>query len=337
MQGRRPSISDVAIAAGVSAATVSRALRGSPEVKPATRERIEAVARELRYRVDPAASRLARGRGSTVTMVVAMLDGWYFPSVMAGAEAVLAANGYELAVTVMGGDAPRKPLMSNSLLLGADGVILVNVALDRGEIAALADIRCPTVTVGLEFEGMSCVAVDDVTVGRRATAHLLDLGHTAIALVGGASENPLGFVVPSARREGYLAAHGEASVAVRPELEVDGGFTLGGGYDAMLRLLDRGDRPTAVFAMSDEMAFGVIKAAREHGLRVPEDLSIVGVDDHPLSWVEDLTTVHQRVSQHGAVAAQMVLDHISGERAPARQELQVELIERATTAPTPGA
>ena len=332
MDRRHASLEDVAADVGVSSATVSRALRGFPNVAPSTRERVEAAARRLNYRVDPAASRLARGRSSTVAMVVAVLDSWYFSSVMAGAEAVLAENGYELAMFVIGDEAGRERLLSSSMLRGADGVILVDVALDSAGLVALVEQSGPTVTVGLEFDNVPSVVVDDRRIGHMATTHLLTLGHTAIGLLGGTSTNPLGFAVPDLRREGYLRAMQEASVEPRPEFEASGNFSVRGGYEAMSHLLVLDDRPTAVFAMSDEMAFGAIKAVREHGLRIPEDVSIVGVDDHPLAWVEDLTTVQQEVNQHGAMAAQMVLGHIEKRAPTTRIEVHPTLTIRGSSA-----
>ena len=332
MSRKQASINDVAAEAGVSAATVSRALRGFTNVAPSTRARVETAAKRLHYRVNPAASQLARGRSSTVAMVVPDLDTWYFSSVMAGAEAVLTANGYELAAFVVGDDVARERLTTSPMLRGAEGVILVDVDLDPAQVSTLVATSGPTATVGLELDGVPSVVVDDVLAGHLATTHLLALGHSSIALVGGGASGHLGFSVPAARREGYLQALRDVSLAARPEFDVDGNFSIRGGYEAMSQLLTLDDVPTAVFAMSDEMAFGALKAMRDHGLSVPGDVSIVGVDDHPMAWVEDLTTIAQQVGDHGALVAQVVLDLIEGRPISDRVELRPSLVVRGSTA-----
>lgn len=332
MNRKQATIDDVALEAGVSPATVSRSLRGFSNVAPSTRERVEDAARRLHYRADPAASRLARGRSSTVAMVVPFLDSWYFSSVMAGAEAVLTAGGFELAMFVTGDEAARQRMITSSMLKGADGVILVDVALGGPQVATLVDHSGPTVTVGLEFDGVPSVVVDDVSIAHLATTHLLSLGHTAIGMLSGAPDDPLGFVVPKRRREGYHQAMSDASTTPRPELEVHGYFSMAGGYEAMGQLLALESPPTAVFAMSDEMAFGALKAIRDHGLSVPNDISIVGVDDHPHAWMEDLTTVQQQVGNHGALAARLVLDQIEQRPRALRTEANPSLVIRKSTA-----
>ncbi len=222
--------------------------------------------------------------------------------------------------------------MRSSLLKGADGMILVDVALGADEVAVLLDHGGPAVTVGLEFEGIPSVVVDDLAIGHMATTHLLALGHTEIALLAGAADDPLGFTVPEQRRVGYHRALGDAGVGRRPELEANGNFSLSGAHEAMTALLALERPPTAVFSMSDEMAFGALKAIRDQGLRVPEDVSIIGVDDHPFAWVEDLTTVQQQVGDHGSLAAQLVLDKIDGYDGRTRVVAQPSIVIRNSTA-----
>lgn len=332
MSRKQATIGDVAEAAGVSAATVSRALRGFPNVAPSTRQRIEEVAQRLHYRVDPAASRLASGRSSTVAVVVPVLDSWYFSTVMAGAEVVLSDKGYELAMFVTGDEVGRERLMASSMLRGADGVVLVDVALDEAQVATLVKHSGPIVTVGLEYEGVPSVVVDDVRIGRLAVEHLLSLGHTAIGLISGSNHARHGFAVPHSRSQGYRSGLESASIEIRPEFDVDGNFSVEGGYEAMCQLLALDDGPTAIFAMSDEMAFGAIKAIRDHGMTVPDDISIVGVDDHPMAWVEGLTTFEQNVGNHGTFAAQCVLNLIEGEpQEHDRIEARASLVIREST------
>ena len=331
---RPATIEDVAAAAGVSVATVSRALRGLPNVAPSTREKVRLVAEQLRYRADPSASRLAAGRTRTVAMAVPVLDSWYFSQVMAGAEAVLAAEGYDLLLFTVNTDEARRRAFSGPLLKRADALVLVDLRLTDEESRRLVRSG-PVASIGFEIEGASTVMVDDVGVGRQATEHLLGLGHTSIGLMHGLTDDPLRFAVPERRREGYRAALAGAGIAHRPEHEVSGDFSVVGGREAMAAMLDLDDPPTAVFAMSDEMAFGALGALWERGLSCPGDVSIIGVDDHDVAEVLGLTTIQQEVAQHGAIAARAVLDQLDDGAGARRHLAATAMVERRTTARLP--
>lgn len=344
---RRATIEDVASAAGVSVATVSRALRGLPHVAPNTRQRVEQVAAQLAYRPDPAAARLATGRSRTLALAVPVLNSWYISQVVSGAEAVCTAEGYDLIVMGVTGEAARRALLaeSTSIHRRVDGIVFVDIALDTDECARLHERGLAVVTVGNTTDRFPAVTIDDERVGRIATEHLTALGHRRIGLLGEQRVDPLGFSVPDRRRAGHLAALRDAGLDPDPRLEAVGNFSVLGGRDAMSTLLDLPRPPTAVFAMSDEMAFGAILAARERGIDVPGDCSIVGVDDHEVSIVLGLTTVRQPVSDHGAWAARLLVDQLQdgmstepvdpGARPtrPPEIESPVVLVERATTAP----
>lgn len=335
----RTTIEDVADAAGVSVATVSRALRGLPNVAPATRERVTQIAEQLSYRPDPAASRLAAGRTRTVAIVVPNLAGWYFSQVVGGAEAVLSEAGYDLLVMGVSGSAARTRFVEEAQEMHrrVDAVIVVDIRITTDEAAALANAAVSVVSVGFECEGLSSILLDDVGVGERATRHLLGIGHERIALIAGLPDDPLRFAVPHRRREGYETALAEHGIDVLPELLVAGNFSIEGGADAMATLLKLPEPPTAVFAMSDEMAMGAIRAARDAGVSVPDELSVIGVDDHELAGVMDLTTVRQDVAGHGAQAARWIVDDLeSSERLVRRVVPITHLVERGTTAaPSP--
>lgn len=332
----RKTIEDVAAAAGVSVATVSRALRGLPNVAPATRDRVAQIAEQLNYRPDPAASRLAAGRTRTVAVAVPNLAGWYFSQVVGGAEAVLAESGYDLLVMGVAGNEARRRFLDDALEMNrkVDALIIVDIRLAADEARRLANADIEVVSIGFECEEISSVMLDDSGVGERATAHLIGLGHRHIGLIEGLYDDPLRFAVPNRRREGYEGALAAAELPLRPESIVAGNFSVEGGAEAMGELLKLEDPPTAVFAMSDEMAMGAIRTARDHGLAVPGDLSVVGVDDHELAAVMELTTVHQDVSGNGALAARWIVDGLkSGERQVHRNVPTTRLIDRATTAP----
>lgn len=332
----RATIEDVALAAGVSVATVSRALRGLPNVADSTRVKVQRIASDLHYRADPAASRLAAGRSRSVAVAVPILNGWYFSHVVAGIEAVCAEAGYDTIVIGLGTERSCIELLdgSDALHRRADGVIVVDVALSPDDVRSLDERGLALVAIGPVLDGVPSIGIDDVAVGELAAGHLLELGHRRIGLVRGEVENPFGFVVPQLRQRGFEAAHAPLGLEPDPTLYVDGSFTVHGGYEAAERLLDRDDPPTAIFALSDEMAFGVLHAAADRGIRVPDELSVIGVDDHDVAAVLGLSTIHQDVDRHGAGAARLMVAALAGDHpAPTRHNDPIHLVRRTSTAP----
>jgi LacI family repressor for deo operon, udp, cdd, tsx, nupC, and nupG len=332
----RATIEDVAAAAGVSVATVSRALRGLPNVAWSTRERVAKAADALSYRADPSAARLASGRSRSIAIAVPLLNGWYFAQVVAGAEAVCSEAGYVLVVMCVADRSGRRALVdaATSIDRRVDGVVFVDVPVREDELESVAASGLRVVTIGQRCDGFSSVGIDDVAVGELAVAHLVGLGHRRIGIIGGQAEDQLGFVVPQMRQNGAERALTGAGLALDPALYVGGSFNVGGGREAMAELLARPDPPTAVFAMSDEMAFGAMQTLRSAGLRTPDDVSLVGVDDHDLAEVVGLTTVRQSAADHGARAARLVIDALDGvdDGTPVRIVHEIELVVRETTA-----
>jgi LacI family transcriptional regulator, repressor for deo operon, udp, cdd, tsx, nupC, and nupG len=331
----RSTIEDVANAAGVSVATVSRALRGLPNVAVATRARVEEAARELNYRADPAASRLAAGRSRTIAVVVPQINSWYFSNVVAGAEAVCAEDGYDLLVVTASHRTSREDVIATAedLHRRVDGMIFVEVTLAPDDVETLRRRHLGVVTVGHATGAYPSVRIDNVQIGVMAADHLLRLGHRRIGIIGDQAEDPAWFDVPGERIAGAAGAMGGHGVELDPSLVAEGEFTVDGGHDAALTILRRPERPSAIFALSDEMAFGALVAARELHLRVPDDLSVIGVDDHDVSQVLGLTTVRQRVVEHGAAAARALLRRLGGEPANngAAAVQPLELVRRTST------
>ena len=329
------TVRDVAARAGVSAATVSRALRGSRSISEATRQRVEAAAAELGYTLAPHASDRAR-----VAVVMPFIDRWYFARVLDGVERTFADKGMLVLIQrLVDLDDRRRALLGDIPRREADGVLLVNVPPAPDEAALLAERRIPLVLLGATLPGVASIEIDDVSAARVATAHLVDLGHRRIGLVSGRPFERIPFTAPPERRRGFLLAHKEAGLPWDPNLEVTADFTVRGGQRAALALLDRPDRPTAVFAESDEMAFGVLAAARSLGLRVPEDLSVVGIDDHDVSESLGLTTVAQPVRTLGELAALQLAAMVGHQgQVPPAQRVMVPttLVVRESTAPPAG-
>lgn len=327
----RVGIEDVAELAGVSVATVSRALRGLPHVAPTTRDRVRTAAASLGYVVDPHASRLAAGKTRTIAMAVPVLNHWYNAQVVAGAEAVLAEAGMDLLLTTI----PTTEARSNFIAAAsqqkrADAVILLDIRLSPEEAEVLERAASPLVAIGWQHTAFPSVTVDHERATHDAVQHLIALGHLRIGLISGMAGGPMAFTVPNVRRDAYHTALEQAGLDHGPDLEAIGNFTIAGGHEAMNALLATQHAPTAVYAMSDEMAFGALMAIRDAGLRVPDDISIVGFDDHDLAAVVQLTTVNQRVEEHGAVAARALLEHMASGEAQERV-MPTELIVRAST------
>lgn len=331
------SIFDVADRAGVSASTVSRSLRGLPNVAPATRARVARAAEQLAYVASPAASGLASGRTSTVGIVVPFLTRWYFMSVVQGVEEVVRAAGYDVLLHNLGDGSGRESFFQRlPLNRKVDGMVLVDLALQPAEQVRLQAVGVPVTVVGGDALGVGAVGIDDAAGIRMAVQHLAHLGHRDVGMVCGAAASGLGFAVPSQRREAFLREAAEVGLQTWPEWVVSADWGINGGAQATERLLSGRRLPTALFAECDEIAFGALRTLRLAGLDVPRRMSVVGFDDHEMSSVVNLTTVAQPVHAQGAAAASMLLDAMNGCGDPfARVVMPMRLAVRGSTAPPP--
>ncbi|MEH3089653.1 MAG: LacI family DNA-binding transcriptional regulator [Microbacterium arborescens] len=342
-------IDDVARRAEVSTATVSRTLSGRGPVSPATRERVLQAASDLGYVVSSAASSLATGRTRNIGVLVPILDRWFFSRVLTGIAATLQRSGYDVALYALTAEADERSRVFETSLRRqrVDGVIVVSMALARAEIAQLGDLGLPVIAMGGRLAGLPSLTVDEVAVARTATEHLLSLGHRDIAHIGLRPQFEGDFHIPSQRRRGFEAALAEAGLPPTSARFAAADFTMAGGYAAAGDLLaDAAARPTAIFAASDEMAIGAILAARELGLRVPEDLSVIGVDGHDLGAFFGLTTIDQFPGRQGERVAAAMIAALTGvgaesgaghsaEHGDDELGLGFELVLRSSTAPSP--
>lgn len=304
------TIRDVAQAAGVSTATVSRALRGLPHVDPETRDRVRRVAHELDYVVSPSASRLASGRTGTVAVITPFIDRWFFSTVLSGISDVLQAREVDLIVFEVGDPSTSPGLPAERRLRGrADGMIVVTLPTDAPRIADLLEIGLPASFIGATWPGVSSVGIDDAAAARTATQHLINLGHERIGMISG---RPQASTSQGNRSRGYREAMAGAGLEIEPRYEAHGFFTVQGGEAAMTALLSQPQPPTAVFVMSDDMAFGAIRALQRHGIRPGADIAIASIDGHDLAELLDLSTVGQPVAQMGRMAADALLERMMG-------------------------
>ena len=334
------SIKDVARTVGVSTATVSRALRGLPRVSDETRFRVLQAAAELDYVASPTAASLASGQTRAVGVVVPFVTRWFYASVVQGAEELLREEGYDLLLYNLGGDreARRRVFRSHLLRKRVDAVLVLSLTPTDEEVRALAKLDRPVAVVGATVPGWASVRIDDNETARIAMQHLLDLGHRRIGYIGGSLEEQLDFAAPLDRLHGYRAAMAAPASRCVPSWEVIGDFTVRGGLAAMRLLLERRAPTHAVFAASDEMAVGAVHAAREAGLRVPEDISVIGIDDHDMAEFFELSTVAQPVHEQGQLAARLLLDALAAvdddpPAEPPALTVPTRLIVRHTTAP----
>jgi LacI family repressor for deo operon, udp, cdd, tsx, nupC, and nupG len=327
------TIRDVAREAGVSTATVSRALRGLPNVDPVTREHVRRVADRLDYVISPAASRLASGRAGSIAVITPFLARWYFSKVLYGVERILQRSDLDLLLYSTGdpSEAHRVP-PHRRLRRRVDAVLVIGLPADSPDLHELFELDLPVTLIGAHSAGVSSVSIDDVEGGRMATQHLINLGHERIGLISG-RPLPTPFFPENDRLAGYQQALVASGLPVDPQVQVPGFFTIEGGEHAMTAQLSQRKPPTAVFAMSDEMAFGALRALRRHGLQAGRDVSIVGFDGHEMAEMLDLTTVCQPAEDLGALAARCLLDLLDDPaREPQAMRLPTQLYVRGSTA-----
>jgi LacI family repressor for deo operon, udp, cdd, tsx, nupC, and nupG len=331
------TIKDVAQAAGVSIATVSRALHGLPRVSEATRRRVLDAAAELHYVASPSAASLAGGQTMAIGVVAPFVNRWFFAAAVHAAEELLRAAGYDLLLYSLGADTSerRRILRGNLLRKRVDGLLVLGLQPDADEVVALSDAGGPVAIIGVDVDGWASVRIDDRAAARCAVRHLLDLGHRRIGFIGGDHFDPFHSTAPTERHRGYRAELDAAGVTRDPALETTtGGFTVRGGMAAMQRLLPA--RPTAVFAASDEMAMGAVHVIRQAGLRVPQDVSVIGIDDHEMAELFNLSTVGQPVDVQGALVAEMLLAALADPAADLPSVVvPTTLVVRGTTGPPP--
>lgn len=329
------NIKDVALQAGVSVTTVSHVVNGTRFVSDTARQRVETAVRELGYVPSAVARSLKHNTTRTFGMVIPNNSNPYFAEIIRGVEDRCFAAGYNVILCNSNDDPERQAAYLRVLAeKRIDGLVFVATGSDAVVRATLGGLNMPLVLLDREVSGISgdLVEVNHVLGSQMATRHLLELGHPRIACISG----PPGLSPSSQRRAGWKQALEETGVERRESDLARGDFTARGGYLAMQVLLKRRPRPTAVFVCNDLMAFGALAAAREAGVALPQQLSIVGFDDIDLAAFSapPLTTVAQPKQQIGTVAAELLLDRVSNGRSDNRQMiLDPELRIRASTAP----
>jgi LacI family transcriptional regulator len=324
---------DVAEHAGVSVTTVSHVVNNTRTVNPDTRSRVEEAMRVMGYQPNVVARSLRRGKTHTIGIILPDSANPYFAEVVRGIEDTSFSQGYSVILCNSDNDLDKERLYTNVLLeKQVDGIIFVAAGLSGKNIHHLKDRGIPLVLVDRRVPEVEAdyVLTDNQGGGRLATRHLIDLGHRAIACIAG----PEGIKLSSDRIAGYRHALEEAGFAIQPDLIIEGDFQFQSGYIAAQSLFGKRKEPTAIFACNDLMAIGVYRFAHEKGLRIPEQLSIVGFDDIRLAAFTHppLTTIRQPKHTMGSTAAKLLLERMNQrDSAPRLEVLDTQLIKREST------
>ena len=312
-----PTMSDVARLAGVSEATVSRTLANPGKVAPATRERVESAARELGYRVNHVARNMRSGKARIIGLVVSDLTNPFFTALARSCEDAAAARGYSLIISNTD-ESPERESSSIEVMAAerVAGVLLASTNRAGDSIDAIRHLGIPVVALDRRIDGITTdtVVVDNFAVGYQAATHLADLGHERIAIIRGPEEvSSLG-----ERFAGFTQGLRERGLALEDRYVIAGDLRSTGGYRAGRELLALPSPPTAVFSANNLATLGLLRAVVELEISVPDDLSIVGVDDIPGSELfrPALSTIRQPTYQLGARAIEALLDRVDEPERP---------------------
>ncbi len=332
-QRRKVSIKDVAREAGVSHATVSRALRGSPLISPPTTARVQAMADKMGYSVNAVARSLVTGRTYTIGVVVTSIADPFVGGVIAGIEAFANERGYSTILATCHADPEiEKRMVGNLRERSVDGILVTSSRVGEEYSSLLSQMKVPIVLLNNQRPGdyAYSVTIDNAGSAQQAVEHLLALGHRRIAYIGHAS----GYASERDRRQGYETALTQAGVPLEPAWILQADSSPESGTQAAALLHSMLPRPTAIFCYNDITALGVLAYARENGLRVPQDWSVVGFDDLFLSQHlhPPLTTVRQPMLEMSRAAAEVLLGLIAGEETAARLQMPGQLVIRQSTA-----
>ena len=320
----------VAAEAGVSPSTVSRILNGTAKVRDSKMRAVRAAISKLQFAPNPVARSLARGRSSSIGVVIQTIDSPFYGEALAAIEKTLFRAGY--SVLFLSGhwrEDDERRCVDHLLARRVEGIILVTSCLPDEELVRLAK-KIPIVLTGRSIEAERSYSMDaDATPGARlATEYLIGQGHRKIAFIAGPENHP----DSQQRLAGYKAALAAAKIPYSVKLVAPGDYSDGGGHQAMTRLLDAKAEFTAVFAANDQSAYGAMLALHRRGLRVPHDISIVGFDDLPTSSyiIPPLTTVHRSINALGEAAAEAMIDLLDG-RVPVSKLSSATLAIREST------
>lgn len=326
------TVKDVARVAGVSTATVSRALRGFPSVDPDLRKHVLEVAERLEYVGSPAAAALSTGRAGTIGLITPFVDRLAFQRMLSGIEREMRDTRMDLLLYCTGDPSDPHPVPPHKRLARrVDGFLVLSLSAESPDLENILKLRMPVTMFGSDGPWTSSVHIDDRGGAATATQHLIDTGHRRIGLIYG-REAESDAVLEHQRHLGFRDAMDRAGLPIHERLVVPGDYSMAGGARAMARILDEDERPTAVVAFSDEMAYGAITTMNERGIVPGRDIAIIGYDGHEMSALLGLSTISVPFEDIGATAVRKLLNDIEGRTdGPRTTVLPTELVVRPTT------
>lgn len=332
-----PTIRDVAKKAGVGLGTVSRVLNNAPNVRDATRARVQEAIADLEYSPNPIARRLSLGKTLTIAAVVPFFTRPSAIQRLRGVVTALSGSGYDLIVfDLESPDSQDTFFRDFTQQRRVDGVLLISVPAEMGQVDRLRSSGCQVVLIdGADetIQDISQVVVDDTDGGRKACRHLIGLGHRRIGYIGDRVDDGQRFMSSRLRYRGYRQALETADIPFVSAMRRLGQHGEDHAHRLALDMLSGSEPPTAIFAASDTQAIGVVEASRELGLRVPEDLSVIGYDDIEIAKYVGLTTVRQHLEESGKRGAELLLRTLrEPSRAPAVEVMPTEVVSRKTSA-----
>ena len=310
------TIYHVAKRAGVGIGTVSRAINNSGSISPKTKEKVLAVVKELEYRPHASARGLARRKTNTIGVIVPFFTGYFFVELLKGIQGEVSKHQYDLILYSVDETNKREMILRKVLQeRKVDGVLLISLEMTTNEVWEFRRSRLPIVLVDSYHPDLDSITVENRRGAYVATQHLIRLGHSRIGMIDGNLKSSPARV----RLEGYKSALREYDIDFHEEYLVisdyvtgEDGFNREAGYQAMKQLLRLGStRPTAVFVSSDIQALGAMKAIEEDGLRIPDDVAIVGFDDIELAHYVGLTTMRQPMFEMGKLAVDRLVECIT--------------------------
>lgn len=330
------TIYDVAKKAGVGIGTVSRAINNSPQINPQTKERVQAIMKELNYQPHALAQSLARKKTFTIASVVPFFTNYFYVELLKSVQKALSKNNYNLILYSV----DRMDRLSDILdrVLSdrrSDGVLLISIGMNDEYARRFKESPVPVVIIDNQADGLDSISVANRQAAQEATEHLLQLEHTHIGMVNGV----LSSFPAQQRLEGFKRALADRHLPFAEDLliicdagEGEHGFNEHAGYHAMQKFLTGSiPLPSAFFVASDVQALGVMRAAKESGIRIPDDLAIVGFDDIEFSRFVGLTTMRQPIAEMGTMAVERLIQRIEVDsEGGLHQELRAELIVRET-------
>lgn len=329
-------IEDVAAAARVSTATVSRTLHHLPGVGEATRKHVLQVAMDLGYTPSHSASSLASGTSHSIGIVLPDVSRWFFATAVEAMELALHAANYDaLIYTLPDNTGKARPRFNPNVLRSkVDAIAVLSLYFDADEVAALRAMHLPVVFLSVCQPGFSYVGIDDEAAMATACNYAISLGHQIIAHLSGMTNDMFPNAPTQRRRNAWRRTLQQHGLEVAPELDSPARvMTAQQGYEAARRLLDRRRDITAIIASSDEMAMGAMQCLRERNMRLNTDVAVIGIDGNNLSEAFGLTTVAQPVEQESKALVSMLLAKLSGNDTVSHQVFPTKLMVRSSAAP----